>query len=268
MRAPVKFTRPPVYEVACGVYFSGQKPLLTAHVGAYWQRIRKEFPNVEDAAPLQGVVEQPGVGPVIDFQISHLPQLRRAWFLSPNGSNLIQLQQDRFLFNWKRASDTDSYPSYAVVIEQFEQHLADFLTFCREVGVGELTFRQFELAYVNGISRANGLDVTGTSGLLVDHMRAVRSDRFLPEPENFIWTTGYQLPEGRGRLHVTAQTALNAVTQEPLVRLDMIARGITPDSSEAGRRSWFDLAHAWITHGFADVTSPSLHAESHWQRTS
>ena len=29
--------------------------------------------------------------------------------------------------------------------------------------------------------------------------------------------------------------------------------------------SWFDLAHEWITQGFADVTSPTMHTD--WGRT-
>lgn len=264
----MKFSRPPVYEVACGVLFSSTVPVTTAHIGAYWQQVRDAFPHVEDAPPIQSVVEQPGVGSVPLFEFSNLPPLRRAWLFSADRRNLIQLQEDRFLFNWKRSSDGDTYPSYAVVIEQFESHLAGFLAFCREAGIGELAFRQFELTYVNHVSNANGLEKTGLEGLLVDHIRSAVPGRFLPEAESASWTTRYLLPQGLGRLHVTTQTAINLPTQEKVVRIDLTARGVPPDVTNEGRRQWFNVAHEWITHGFADITVPVLHSTENWGRTS
>ncbi|MGF6699134.1 uncharacterized protein (TIGR04255 family) [Paraburkholderia sp. MM5496-R1] len=267
MRAPVKFSRPPVYEVACGVLFSATPPLLTAHIGAYWERIRKEFPNAKDAPPLLNVAEPQGDMPLVSFEFATLPPLRRAWFHSADEQNLIQIQQDRFLFNWKRASESDAYPSYDVVIERFENQLEGFRTFCREVGAGELSFRQFELTYVNHIMDSNGLDVTGLTDLFVDHQR-VSGSRFLPPPEGINWTSVYELPANAGRLQILAQSAFRLPSKEKLVRLDLTARGLPADKSDAGRRAWFNLAHEWITRGFADVTNPVLHSEKYWQRTS
>jgi uncharacterized protein (TIGR04255 family) len=241
---------------------------VTAHIGAYWERVRDTFPKAEDAPPLQSVVEQPGGGAMSVFEFSNLPPLRRVWLFSADGRNLIQLQQDRFIFNWKRGSASDPYPSYAVVIEQFETQLGEFCAFCREIGVGELSVRQFELAYVNHISTSNGLGVAATSDtLLVDHMRSMEVSRFLPESEGFNWVTSYVLPRGFGRLHVTAQSASEIPTQERFVRLDLTARGISSDLTVKGRRQWFDVAHEWITHGFADVTAPAIHAAEYWGRT-
>lgn len=268
VRVPVKFERPPIYEVACGVIFGSDRPLSTAHVGAYWQRIQSGFPTVQDVAPLASVMEQPGMSTIPFFEFSNLPPLRRVWFLSEDERNLIQLQGDRFTFNWKRSADTDSYPSYAVVIQQFEKYLDDFVAFCSEIGLGTLGFRQLELAYVNQITNANGLTPNGLGDLLVDHMRSDRTDRFLPEPDGANWTTTYLLPNDTGRLHVVAQTAVNLPTSEKVARIDLTARGISPDTSPAGRRAWFDQAHEWITHGFVDLTNPVLHAEGCWKRTS
>jgi uncharacterized protein (TIGR04255 family) len=98
MRAPVKFDRPPVVEVACGVLFAGQSPIKTVHIGEFWHRIKDEFPRFEDALPLMPMVEGTDVS-LEDFGWSSLPPLRRAWLLNEDGSNLIQVQQDRFLFN-------------------------------------------------------------------------------------------------------------------------------------------------------------------------
>lgn len=265
--APVKFKRPPVVEVVCGVLFTVPQPLKSSHVGAFWEQVRKEFPRVEDAAPLAAVVEEPG-RTTPEYQFTNMPPLRRSWLISGGGEHLIQLQEDRFLFNWKRASDDTSYPSFLVVREHFEKHLAGFVAFCEKIGIGKPSYRQFELSYVNQISSANGLDAVTLDRLLIDHVRDHSRERFLPSPEAINWVTAYQLPDGQGRLHVAAQSATDLSVNARLVRLDLTARGITSDHTDAGRKTWFDLAHEWITRGFADITASELQTDQYWQRTS
>lgn len=266
MRTPVKFDRPPVVEVACGVLFASQQPIQTAHIGAFWDRVRTEFPRVEDAPPFATIVEEQG-NAITEFEWSPLPPLRRAWLISNDGCHIIQIQQDRFLFNWKRNLEEDKYPSYNVVIGEFEKYLSHFLKFLDESGIGQPAYRQFDITYVNHITTANGLERVGVNNLLVDHIRSEKATRFLPEPEGFNWATSYPLPQDAGRLHIAAQSAVNTLNNEKIVRLDLIARGIPSDATEAGRRPWFDMAHEWITHGFADVTSDVLQNDN-WKRTS
>jgi hypothetical protein len=48
--------------------------------------------------------------------------LPRSWFRSADGHGLIQLQRDRFVYNWKRETPEDGpYPSYDVVVVEFER---------------------------------------------------------------------------------------------------------------------------------------------------
>jgi uncharacterized protein (TIGR04255 family) len=265
MRAPVKFDKPPVVEVACGVLFVSPGPISTAHIGAFWNRVKSSFPRVEDAPPLSQIVEQAGQL-VTEFEWSELPPMRRTWMLSANGSSLIQIQQDRFLFNWKRTLDQDVYPSYDSVIADFERYFSEFMTFLEETGVSRPTCRQYDLTYINFVPASLGLDKVGPTKILVDHRRAQVANRFLPEPEAFNWTSSYSLPEGMGRLHVSAQSAISHTTAERAVRLDMVARGMPKEDSAQAMRKWFDLAHEWITQGFADSTSEELQTDF-WKRT-
>lgn len=46
-RPPVKFDRPPVVEVVCGILFSTERLFRTAHVGLFWDKVRSEFPRIE-----------------------------------------------------------------------------------------------------------------------------------------------------------------------------------------------------------------------------
>jgi uncharacterized protein (TIGR04255 family) len=266
---PIRFSRPPVVEVVCGVTFDTQMlTMKTAHIGQLWERFRGEFPNIEDAPPVDASVEAFGqpTAVVSSVELLNMPPLRRAWFLDADGRHLIQVQADRFLFNWKRLTDSDEYPSYDAVIARFDRVLATFASFVTGLGIGELSFRQYELSYVNHIDAEHGLGAVGESDMFVDQSRGRSRDRFLPEPEAFNWKTTYLLPNNSGRLHVTARTALRTTDRQRLVRLDMMARGIPEDNSENARRPWFDQAHDWITHGFADITVQALHEI--WGRTS
>jgi uncharacterized protein (TIGR04255 family) len=236
-----------------------------AHIGAFWDRIRTEFPKVEEALPLSPIVEEQGQSVAESESWSTLPPARRAWLLNPDGSNIIQIQADRFLFNWKHTLGAKNYPSYQIVIEEFERHLRAFLAFMRDVGGVHLTFRQFEMTYVNHINKEYGLDLQDETSILVDHVRKSGA-RFLPAPENFNFSVSYPLPEGIGRLHVIAQSMNSPQDDGRLIRLDMVARGMAADASDDARRKWFDTAHIWITHGFADVTSPTVQHEI-WKRT-
>jgi uncharacterized protein (TIGR04255 family) len=264
-----KYDNPPVVEVVCGVMFSGT-PVQTAHIGAYWDRIRAEFPKVEDAAPLSPIVEEDGQ-PVTFFEWTTLPPARRAWLYNTDGSHLLQIQEDRFLFNWKHTQGVTAYPSFKIVVAEFEKHLHGFNVFMRDVCGINLTYRQFEMTYVNHITKNNGLTDGTATALFVDHVRS-GGVRFLREVENFNFSQCYKLPDGNGRLHVVAQTASNAPDGDRIVRLDLVARGIPKDfadtkDADAARRAWFSLAHEWITRGFADFTSLEIQTNI-WKRTS
>lgn len=260
-RAPVKFDDPPVVEVVCGVQFSLPKPLKAAHIGGYWDTIRSEFPNTEDVAPLQPFID--GEEGIQSIEFTSIPPLRRSWFVEPSGRHLVQLQEDRFLFNWKRVSDADEYPSYDKVIARFNERLDGFAEFLKSMNLGEPRFTMFEMTYVNIIRVENGLDVERPWRVLSDHLCRESAHRFLPQPEAFNWNTAYSLPNSSGKLHVIAQTSRSTKTGEKVLRLELAARG----RANQNRQAWFDTAHEWITQGFADVTAADIQ-RNNWKRSS
>jgi uncharacterized protein (TIGR04255 family) len=261
----VRFERPPVVEVVCGVQFGALAGLRVAHVGVFWEQIRGEFPAVDEAPPLSAVIETRGLPSSVEFSVGLIPPLPRTWFLSEDGHRLIQLQRDRFIYNWRRKSPDDGeYPSYDNVIVEFEQLWRTFEKFATENKLGELVARQLELTYVDIIPQDQ---VPKDDAVFVDHARSRSLGRFLEAPEGFDWQTRYLLPEENGRLHVHASSAREVDSGAPVMRLEMTARGIGDLASAADMRRWFDLAHEWIVRGFIDVTTTRMQTEV-WRRIS
>lgn len=266
----VKFEAPPVVEVVCAVSFGTPRPLKTALIGAYGLQIESRYPSSEDTAPLPPLA---ALGPSLGGQplllqqlpvLMAMPPLRRTWFASKDNRDLIQVQDEMFVFNWRRTPG-DEYVTFEPVMAKFDQEWGIFRDFLATNGLGDISYQQFEMVYVNRIDHDSGLNLTGLSGVLVDHTRDATRDRFLPEPQFLFWQMGYPMPDRAGVLQLVAQIMPSA-NGEPYMRLDVAARGIGADRTEQGRRDWFELAHTWITHGFADATSPTLHEA--WKRIS
>jgi uncharacterized protein (TIGR04255 family) len=255
MAQRVRFERPPVIEVVCGVLFGTLPRLRTAHVGVFWNLLRDDFPTADEAPPLLPVIETQETSLLDGSDLALEAPLPRSWFRTTDGHGLIQLQRDRFVYNWKRESPEDgAYPSYDAVIIEFEERWAQFGDFVAREGLGELVPRQFELIYVNIIPKEG---IPTNDPVLIDHALDTSHSRFLPEPESFNWQTSYPLPDENGRLHMVANSVRQSTTGKPGIRLDMTARGIN-DEPTARMREWFDLAHTWIVNGFADVTTESM----------
>jgi hypothetical protein len=144
-----KYDRPPIVEVVCGVHFdeiSGLDPVL---IGSFWKTLANRFPQRE----LRPAVQEPGKGGD-QFVIGLLPQLR-ALLLSGDGSTILQVQRDRFYFNWRRDNFDAPYPRFSdhagkqgvgtIAIEEFGR----FVEFCQhEIGVSPI-LKKIELAKVD-----------------------------------------------------------------------------------------------------------------------
>jgi len=259
MKQPVKFDRPPVVEVVCGVMFKSIDAMLVPHFGLFWSRLRDSFPQVAERPPIEKIAEGQ---PALQVEVLSSPPLPRLWFVAADGKTLVQVQRNAFLFNWKRSGPDDIYPAYETIIGGFEKHLGFFCDFVKSEGLGEIEPDFYELTYVNHIPLKSASHGT-FEGIFSDHVRDVTRERFLPPPDSYDWRSLFSLPQNAGRLDIVMQTA-RASSGEGIVRMNLTARG-SLGHGVGNARAWFDLAHDWITHGFADATTPEWHEV--WGRT-
>ena len=136
------FSNPPVVETVLSAQFDRLSGLQTAHFGLYWGEVRDRFPKTEEHGELPSLVErlgeqaQPAVG--IQFQALEAPPTPRFWFIDEGGTELIQIQRDRFIKNWRKTDDGDHYPRYETVRAGYDE---DFSNFARFVSRNELGTR-------------------------------------------------------------------------------------------------------------------------------
>lgn len=261
------FTNPPVVEVVFGVTFNLPERLKAAHVGLFFESVRDVFPDLQEVPPIFAAPPSP-----LSF-LSGIFPLPRTQLISESGSVLMQIQGDKFFFNWKSISEHQQYPSYENILPEFMKYFSTFCAFINNATGKALKVTELELVYVNLVNRESAEASHMDETWLVDFRREKRADRFLPKPSDFRWNTTYPISDGFGTLDVSAYPANRIGSNEPVIRLDVRARGATPRIREGkdsfdqdGLKEWLDVAHKWIVRGFLDLTDPQ--AQQLWGRKS
>jgi len=262
------FGMPPVAEVAMSIQFRPIEQLHAAHVGLFWQKIRSCFPNLDEQPPLSHDSISPDflAQNRVRFHFSNQPDVPRTWFVEDDGGRLIQLQRDRFIFNWRRLSEADEYPRYPSVQRAFFGYWNEFCSFLSENSLGEPEVDLLELTYVNLIPEGDAWsEVVDLQELLLPFAWRTRSG-FLPAPEGVKAVLLFRLPHKAGQLQVEVYPV--ALEGKPRTfRLALTAKGL-PHRLDAADAivEWFGLARRWIVCGFADLVT--TRTDQLWEKKS
>ncbi len=241
--------------------FSPLPELRTPLIGLFWQAIKPDYPKFREMPVLAPVIERFDLEARTEQATIELLQeapLPRMFFLDTRENWVMQIQNDRFLHNWKRVSDDDIYPRFKVASTKFFHAWARFCEFCRTESISTPKLNQLELTYINHIpvrdNRNMGEEITAIFPDIVWR----REHEFLPAPESLSWKTSFLLPNKQGRLHVSLRHARRIKDSTPTILLELTARGI-PESSELIQvQEWFSLSREWIVRGFSDLTNSDV----------
>jgi uncharacterized protein (TIGR04255 family) len=249
------YNNPPVNEVVFGVQFQKIEDFQTPHIGLLWEKLdRKKFPKYQEMAPVNHVVED---GPKeAQFGIYDRPPLPRLLFINLNENHLVQVQQDRFLQNWRKIKPDDTYPRFRKLYPEFKQSWEFFNSFLHDMGLPKPIPDQYELTYVNQITQGEGWTNISDIEKVFRGFRYDVKGRFLPEPETLTWRKIYRLPNQMGRLHTSLKMA--SIKEGKRVMLfELTARGFGTMPID----DWFEMGREWIVRGFADLTTDSIQKE-------
>jgi uncharacterized protein (TIGR04255 family) len=258
---------PPVIEVVCGLQFAALEGFQATAFGLLWQRLRSEYPTCEQQPPLAHVIEQFGepVAEEARVEVSSGLPLPRMFFVHQTPCWLVQVQNDRFLHNWRRQQETDVYPHFPEVYKRFWSAWKRFLEFCREEKIGTPQVDQLELTYINHIVQGEGWDGTARIGQVFPDLAWRTPRSFLPSPEAAAWKLSFAMPGSSGRLHASVRHAVRRRDMKPVMLCELTARGVPNAIGDDAIREWFHLGREWIVRGFADLTHERVQNEV-WKR--
>lgn len=253
------YENPPLSEVALGISFAPLDNLKIPHIGMYWNRIRHEYPQCEQMPPI-GQQQ-------INISKNWPVPMPRTWFISEDTSHLIQLQNGRFVLNWRKQTEEGQYPRYDALIESFWARLNEFREFIKQQEIGELQLQECELTYINHIFYNELMEAPqAISNILPDITWRQEHERFLPNPTPQVWQFRFDLPEDYGALTVDVKHATRTTDNVPVVILELSTKGLGQNKEWEAVRQWYDLSHEWIVNAFADMTSEEAQKKL-WKKT-
>src|SRR5882672_9185342 len=149
------FENPPLTEVVLSLQFEALAPIeFVETVGLFRARLRDGYPQTEQHPPLPPAFEifgAPAAVPHVRFQLQAIPDPPRFWFVNEAGTEILQVQTDRFAHNWRKVGQADQYPRYERIRRTFLDEYSNLNRIVeRRLGRGCVP-NQCEITYVNHI---------------------------------------------------------------------------------------------------------------------
>lgn len=255
-QSTIKYENPPIDEIVCGIRFDSIKKLRFGHFGILWQKFVSDFPEIEDHNLISPVPRE-------DLENPNKPPLPRVWFIHKNENELIQVQRNRFLHNWRKRRPNDEYPGYEKVVENFERYLSHFQAFLAEENLENLVAREYELTYIDLIPRGQGWESSGDLAKVFPNLLSLtRPSILLNDVKSINWQTILGLPNDLGQLVITIRNAQRISDNQQLLQIEFKALSNRPYQP---MRAWFETAHNTITKLFSNLISDEIQ-EKFWRR--
>jgi uncharacterized protein (TIGR04255 family) len=259
------YRNPPIDEVAIAVQFAPIEGLYDEHARRFWQTMREEYPLLENRPRLEGPIEP--VDPHATFSIdvsalgAQLPQ-GRIWLISASDDLLIQVQNTRFIQNWRHRET--KYQRFEFVKDLFWNNFRKFRQFLDSENVQQPVVQQVEISYINWISGIPMYQFLLPAGSSEIHARDS-----IVWPEEEIWNARYLIGGEPGtveRLYAQCAPAARSLPRnERGFQFALVFRSAHPDGiNDDEASSLMDSGRVTVVQAFTDLTTPS--AQETWER--
>ena len=264
------FAQPPVDEVVLSVLFESLDKFLAPHLGQIWNEFRQDgFVNIREQPPVPPAVETTFPNPIQGprLRIDNHPDLARTWFIHADDSKIIQVQRDRFMFNWRKTELAPTYPGFSTIFDEFEEFYNRFKQIIEEQRIGEINPLQYELTYIDQLFHGSGWYSLDDIGKIYNFIDAQQSDSFWAGAESMILRTSFPAEDLFGRLHLTISSRVKMPEERKTLQTDFTMRGF-PDTSEYDAMiAWFKAARDQISKKFSSMFTENIQTRV-WGRKS
>ena len=240
-----EFDNPPVVETVFDIEFVPLAGWQIPHFGIYWQTIRDRYPKLSVQAALASQTEPFGqrrsFQPSITFDVLSHPPVR-CWFFNESETQLVQIQNNRFIFNWKRGLNHKPYPRYANIRPVIADEWQRFQAFVAAQELGLIQIRQCEVSYHNHLEKGFGWNSYEDLSEVFPIWAGSTREGFLHDPEDVEFGIRYLMPEEMGRLHIRVQPAIRNDDLKEIIQLTLAAHGRPKVEEPAQLFDWIDSA--------------------------
>jgi len=267
-----EFSAPPVVEVLVGIQFEPIEALRGPQIALLWaDHFRAKYPIAEEHPPLDPLADQVSLHPSAKFRVQLVDATEaypapRWWLLTTSGSELLQIQRDRLIHNWRKVKQGGPYPRYPYMRDTFREEAETLYAFLKDNELGALTINQCEIQYVNHLPSGLGWERHGQASELFDAWGLMPE---LPEPENVSFGIRYLVPgevgKPLGRMMVSDDPSFLVENGAPIFRMTIAVIGRPDGDGLEGALRFMDIGREWARRAFAAVTSDRMHQA--WGRT-
>ena len=255
------FKNPPVNEVVVATYFN---PPLSAfhseHIGLFWEKIKDEFPVVQQHPPLGFSIE---MGPY-DMADELFP-MPRYWFVATDDIYLIQVEKSAFIFNWRRRG-TDKYPRFHKNIKPaFDKYYNLFDELIRaELGIPKISIDLCELTYVNSVEECDFWTGPQDTANVIPSFSALSPGADITEELGFSYQYGYRVATD-----MILSLRIQSVAPPPNLNVrklvfEIKANGRLGQAAKSAADEWFKRAHDTVIGCFSGITSSDIQ-DKYWE---
>ena len=236
-------------------------------VGTFWDHVRAEFPTVRTVPRIQTPIETPGT-PLPPQPIQFAPDpipLARTWLETSDRKLLIQIQDDRYLHNWRRGQQPYApYPHFEELLDRFVARWNEYSQFLQShLSLPPPSIIQVEVSYINWF-----VDLAPEDFLRPAAAAHVDVPGVSPMPHGQSWTAFYHVMDGNqpiGRLYVQGLPATrNEPPEGPGMQFALTVRIPCAGQPESEIPQHLLRARSAIVRSFDELTTATAH--SNWGR--
>lgn len=259
---PADFESPPVNEVYLSIQTKGAV-FPSADFGVLAKIFAVRFPKLNVQPKLDRLVEGKPVteAPTITFELVNNPG-QRFWLISSDDTRVIQVQEDRFVYNWRRRGVDPEYPRYHIIRTEFEREIRALLS---ELQLGDSDLADFcEVSYTNHINVPGSEDPRASIHRIFRHFGAIDLglSKVTLEESSFVWTFAVKNEQDEfvGRMRIIAGPAFKTSTGKFIIQNQISFRGRPANASLSSALEFCDRGHFAIVTAFDRITTPEMHA--------
>jgi uncharacterized protein (TIGR04255 family) len=252
------FKNPPVVETSLGCYFNRIERWNVLHYGALWSRFRTKYPNQEFQPPVLPAVQLP-----LNLQWTPGDALIpiRALFTDTANTQLVQVQSDLFLHNWRKTDKLSRYEHYDRILPLFREDWTVFTEFLKEHGLKHPSISRCEMSYYNHIVRGEDWQDFSDLPRLFSIWRGLS-----PGTKNveFVAFTVVQA-FGKGKVTIAVNPGVRRLDGKEVLQMNITATRESQGSVDKDLFAGLDECHQNALNAFEGFVTDEALAK--WERT-